>query len=102
MYFETTNIFNDDSSKSDSLNILKNITQIDIENKINKKQKTRCNMCNIKVNITNSITCKCNQLLCYKHRYFNEHNCTFDHKTADREQLAKINQKVENSKIDKI
>lgn len=100
MYLETTNIYNNDSSESESFNILKNniITQNDIENKINKKPKMRCNMCNIKVNITNSITCKCNQLLCYKHRYFNEHNCTFDHKTADREQLAKINQKIENSK----
>ena len=59
-------------------------------------------MCNIKVNITNSITCKCEQLLCYKHRYYNEHNCTFDYKTTEREILAKMNQKIGNDKINKI
>jgi len=102
MYLETTNIGKTDSGFIESSNILINNIQTKFENEINKKPKMRCNMCNIKVNITNSITCKCEQLLCYKHRYHNEHNCTFDHKTADREQLAKINQKVEKSKIDKI
>ena len=69
---------------------------------INNIQKNRCSMCNIKLNITNSILCKCEQLLCYKHRYYNEHKCTFDYKTAEREILARTNIKIENPKINKI
>jgi hypothetical protein len=69
---------------------------------LNKKSKMRCSECNTKINITNSITCKCNRLLCYKHRYQNEHNCTFDYKTVEREILAKLNQKIDCEKIIKI
>ena len=49
----------------------------------------RCNECNKKINITNSLTCKCDKLLCYKHRYQTDHKCTFDYKIHDRNILTK-------------
>jgi len=68
----------------------------------NQSKPMRCEECNKKINITNSITCQCNKLLCYKHRYQNEHKCNFDFTTYDREILAKINIKIDNEKIIKI
>jgi hypothetical protein len=68
----------------------------------NQSKPMRCEECNKKINITNSITCQCNKLLCYKHRYQTEHKCNFDFKTHDREILAKINIKIDNEKIIKI
>ena len=62
----------------------------------------RCNECNKKINITNSLTCKCDKLLCYKHRYHTDHKCTFDYKTHDRNILAKYNEKIDIEKIIKI
>jgi hypothetical protein len=62
----------------------------------------RCNECNKKINITNSLTCKCDKLLCYKHRYHTEHKCTFDYKIHDRNILKNYNEKIEIKKIIKI
>ena len=67
-----------------------------------KKYKMRCSECNIKINITNSITCKCEKILCYKHRYQNEHKCTFDFKHHERNILAKNLEKIDFEKIIKI
>jgi len=100
MFIESTNSINESLIESNLKNIENTGNIINVN--LDKKPKMRCNMCNTKVNITNSITCKCNQLLCYKHRYFNEHNCTFDHKTNERDHLTKLNQKLESNKIIKI
>ena len=70
------------------------------ENK--EKPKSRCNECNSKVNITNSIECKCGKLLCMKHRLFNAHNCSIDYKEKDKKILEKNNPKVVAEKIIKL
>jgi predicted nucleic acid binding AN1-type Zn finger protein len=64
-----------------------------------KSEKIRCAKCNIKLNITTSIECKCGQKLCYQHRYFNEHDCNIDYKERERKILEKNNQKVVADKI---
>jgi hypothetical protein len=64
-----------------------------------EKTKIRCATCNIKLNITNSVDCHCGKILCYKHRYFNEHLCTIDYKEKDRKILELNNQKVVANKI---
>jgi hypothetical protein len=64
--------------------------------------KMRCSECNKKINITNSITCKCEKILCYKHRYQTDHNCQFDFRTKERELLSKSLIKIENDKVIKI
>lgn len=66
------------------------------------KNRMRCTECNVKLNISNSIICKCEKILCYKHRYQTEHKCNFDFKTSDRNNLAKSMIKIENDKVIKI
>ncbi len=64
-----------------------------------KKQKLRCDECNCKINITNSILCDCGKNLCFKHRYFNTHLCNIDYKDRDRKILEKHNPKIVADKI---
>jgi hypothetical protein len=59
----------------------------------------RCDECNVKINITNSIQCGCGKDLCYKHRYFNEHSCTINYKEKERKILEQQNQKVICDKV---
>lgn len=66
------------------------------------KPKSRCGECNSKVNITNSIECKCGKLLCMKHRLFNAHDCSIDYKEKDKKILEKNNPKIVAEKIIKI
>lgn len=96
MCIETSD-FNKSNTSNDVISII-----LPQKDDLNKKPKMRCSHCNIKINITNSIICKCEKLLCYKHRYQNEHSCTFDYKTVEREKLAQLNQKIECEKIIKI
>jgi len=55
--------------------------------------KTKCWSCGRKCGLT-GFECKCGYLFCAKHRYAEEHDCDFDHKTAGREIIAKANEKV--------
>jgi len=68
----------------------------------NKKNKLRCFTCNVKLNITNNTVCKCEKILCAKHKYFNEHECNFDFKEFDKKILEKNNPKIVSDKILKI
>ncbi len=67
-----------------------------------EKPKSRCNQCNTKVNITNSLECKCGKLLCMAHRLFNAHDCSIDYKEKDKKILEKNNPKIVAEKIVKI
>ena len=52
----------------------------------------RCNVCNKKVktlSVAISGICKCENFFCYKHRFPENHNCTFDYKSKQREELKK-------------
>jgi hypothetical protein len=64
--------------------------------------KLRCAQCNCKINITNSLECKCEKLFCMKHRYHTEHNCSYDYKTQERKKLSEANKQIIADKIIKI
>lgn len=49
----------------------------------------RCYCCNKKVGFT-GIECRCGFVYCGTHRYPDQHSCTFDFKTHDRENLQKV------------
>jgi len=67
-----------------------------------QKNKKRCWECKKKVGLT-GITCRCGYVYCSSHRYGDQHNCTFDYKTADRAELAKRNPGGGNFvKVDKL
>uniref|UniRef100_A0A6C0ECF7 AN1-type domain-containing protein n=1 Tax=viral metagenome TaxID=1070528 RepID=A0A6C0ECF7_9ZZZZ len=62
----------------------------------------RCKLCNKKLNLSNMIKCKCNNIYCFEHRYQFTHNCTYDDKQEIIEKLTKENPVVINDKIEKI
>ncbi|CAK7337194.1 unnamed protein product [Dovyalis caffra] len=61
------------------------------------RKSTRCEGCNKKVGLT-GFKCRCGKTFCGKHRYAEEHSCTFDFKTLDRQNLAKQNPLVAGAK----
>ncbi|KAH8741183.1 zinc finger transcription factor ZFP33 [Cryptosporidium ryanae] len=61
----------------------------------------RCYKCNKKVGIY-GFSCRCGFNFCSSHRYADTHDCTFDYKTFEREQLRKANQAVVADKIQRI
>jgi len=46
--------------------------------------------------------CKCDYVFCSKHRYAEDHKCSFDYKSYHQEKLAKENPLVKQGKISKI
>jgi AN1-like Zinc finger len=61
----------------------------------------RCLVCNRKVGIP-GFRCRCGELFCAKHRYSDRHDCSFDYKSAGREEIARANPLIRASKIIKI
>ncbi|KAI5181312.1 hypothetical protein NEOKW01_1506 [Nematocida sp. AWRm80] len=53
-----------------------------------------CTKCLIRLRITNSFKCKCLRIFCGKHRYSDEHNCTYDYKLENIKKLEKENPKI--------
>ena len=66
-----------------------------------KPKPTRCFSCKKKVGLT-GFTCRCGNTFCGVHRYSDKHECTFDYKTAGREQLEKANPNITAAKVEKI
>ncbi|GLJ25272.1 hypothetical protein SUGI_0483800 [Cryptomeria japonica] len=62
----------------------------------------RCFNCNKRCRLGVSFKCRCENIFCSKHRYPEEHNCSFDHKRFGRQSLAKNNPLIKGSKIDKL
>ncbi|EHA8592242.1 Zinc finger AN1 domain-containing stress-associated protein 15 [Cocos nucifera] len=61
----------------------------------------RCSTCRKRVGLT-GFRCRCGDLFCGRHRYSDTHNCSYDYKTAGREEIAKANPVVRAAKIIKI
>jgi hypothetical protein len=68
--------------------------------KKNKNNSNSCFLCKKKTILL--CTCKCGAHYCIAHRNPESHNCEFDHKNFDREQLAKNNPRILAEKIKKI
>ena len=52
--------------------------------------KKRCECCKSKTGLM-SFTCSCNKEFCIKCRYPEEHNCSFNYKLKEKENLLKNN-----------
>ena len=60
--------------------------------KKNKKPYNRCDVCNKKVPISYLAfirSCKCDKHLCSKHKFPEDHKCTYDYKSEQKEKLEK-------------
>lgn len=64
----------------------------------------RCQMedCKIKLKIMDQIECKCKKYFCRKHRFFSEHDCTYNYKTEHIKKLEKENPKIIRKKFERI
>ncbi|KAI5133003.1 hypothetical protein NEAUS03_1716 [Nematocida ausubeli] len=60
---------------------------------------TECSYCSVRLRITNTFGCKCKRVFCAKHRYSDEHRCTYDYKTENMIRLEKENPKIAPSRI---
>ena len=62
-----------------------------------------CPVPNCKKKITTmNVTCRCGLTTCMKHRYPEDHGCTFDHKKEAQKELSEANPKIISEKIRKI
>jgi hypothetical protein len=62
-------------------------------------QKLSCALCNKALKFINTFTCRCEKAFCAKHRFFDQHMCTFDYRSDVRDKLKAVNQKVAPKKI---
>lgn len=62
----------------------------------------RCDKCGRKTGISSSFPCRCGGSFCCKHRYAEEHSCSFDYKAAGKESLTRENPVVTAPKLPKI
>ena len=69
----------------------------------NTKNNNRCSFinCNKKITIYDT-PCKCNLLFCKKHKFFKDHNCTFDYVNNQKIKLLKLNPKIINKSLEVI
>ncbi|KAF3526074.1 hypothetical protein F2Q69_00048863 [Brassica cretica] len=66
-----------------------------------EKRPNRCTTCRKRVGLT-GFKCRCGTTFCWAHRYPEVHGCTFDFKSAGREEIAKANPLVKAAKLQKI
>ncbi len=61
-------------------------------------RQRKCALCQKKVGIL-GVLCRCNLVFCNRHRLPESHKCSFDFKTAGKNQLSKDLVKLQNNKI---
>ncbi|KAG0475946.1 hypothetical protein HPP92_012375 [Vanilla planifolia] len=61
----------------------------------------RCSSCRKRVGLT-GFRCRCGELFCMWHRHSDTHDCTFDYKSAGKEEISKANPVIRAAKIIKI
>lgn len=65
-------------------------------------KKKKCNHCNKKITLVDTMSCKCDNSFCFACRLPEVHNCTYDHKSDGKRLLEKANVKIVADKLDKI
>jgi len=73
------------------------------DNKIKCKNNKKCEFqhCNKKLKLTD-FKCRCEHIYCQKHRYAEQHNCTYDYRNMGKILIEKENPKIGNQKINQI
>ena len=88
-------------SISSSSTAERQIKLIPSEQKQPPQRPNRCTVCRKRVGLTGFV-CRCGTTFCGTHRYPEVHGCTFDFKSAGREEIAKANPLVIAAKLQKI
>jgi hypothetical protein len=66
-----------------------------------KSKPNRCMVCKKKTGLL-GFPCRCGGLYCGEHRYADQHECQYDYKSAERDEIRKNNPVVMSKKIEKI
>ena len=64
-----------------------------------KTIKKKCNECNKKLNIVSEYLCKCDKILCSKHKYSDTHKCSYNHKEVWKQIIRKKNPTICKKRI---
>ncbi|KHJ79156.1 AN1-like Zinc finger [Oesophagostomum dentatum] len=89
------------SQPESSNTVITESTPVSVEAPVPAKKANRCQVCKKRVGLT-GFTCRCGGLYCGEHRYDQAHNCSFDYKTMEREEIRKNNPVVVSDKIQRI
>lgn len=73
-----------------------------IEEKSMEKPKMRCGTCRKKLTVSTFMDCKCGGIYCSEHRYADKHECKFNHKAVQQQNLAKTLIKLSSNKLEQI
>ncbi|CAG7874451.1 zinc finger A20 and AN1 domain-containing stress-associated protein 4 [Brassica rapa] len=77
------------------------LIQTSTEQKQPPQRPNRCTVCRKRVGLT-GFMCRCGTTFCGTHRYPEVHGCSYDFKSAGREEIAKANPLVIAAKLQKI
>lgn len=64
-----------------------------------ESQAQFCGCCKKKLKLISTFTCRCKKSFCAKHRFFDQHDCTFDYKSEARTKISENNPKLVPKKI---
>lgn len=59
----------------------------------------QCEECSKKLKFINAFTCRCEKSFCAKHRFHDQHSCSYDFKLEAKSKLAQQNPKVVARKL---
>ena len=59
-----------------------------------------CFACQKKLKFLSGFKCRCEHYFCIKHRFFDQHDCSFDYKAQERAKLRERNPQIVAKKLD--
>lgn len=79
-----------------SVNEIKHVKVVEEKIEVTKQV---CAFCNKALKFISTFTCRCQKSFCSKHRFHDQHNCTYDYKAGAKSKLMELNPKITPRKI---
>ena len=67
-----------------------------------KKSRPRCAKCGKRLGLTEQYRCRCGDQYCTRHRYAEEHDCSYDYQSENKAKLRNQNHNLQPPKLPKI
>ncbi|KAF9764209.1 AN1-type zinc finger protein 6 [Nosema granulosis] len=89
------------SLDNDDVDTKKSKIIVEAIGKESKKEESvkKCTTCKRKLGVVSCYTCRCGNNFCTRHRFYDQHDCSFDYKTQAIEKLKINNPKIVNKRI---
>lgn len=75
------------------------VKQVKVVEEKKSEPKLCCAHCSKTLKFISTFICRCEKSFCSKHRFFDQHSCTFDFKTSTKEKLRAQNLKIVPKKL---